>query len=74
MRGDLTIRTVKTASGATAVQVVQNKGKQRPFLKHFGSAHDELELEGTSIKCDLKYSRASVRWHLPATPAETNVL
>lgn len=45
MRGDLTIRTVKTASGATAVQVVQNKGKQRPFLKHFGSAHDELELE-----------------------------
>jgi len=44
MRGDLTIRTVKTASGATAVQVVQNKGKQRPFLKHFGSAQGELEL------------------------------
>ena len=45
MRGDLTIRTVKTASGATAVQVVQNKGKQRPFLKHIGSAHTEHELE-----------------------------
>jgi len=30
--------------------------------------------EGTSKKGDLKYSRASVRWHLPATLAETNVL
>lgn len=45
MRGDLTIRTVRTKSGATAVQVVQNKGKQRFFLKHIGSAHTEQELE-----------------------------
>ena len=45
MRGDLTIRTVRTASGATAVQVVQNKGKQRSSLKHIGSAHSEHELE-----------------------------
>lgn len=45
MRGDLTIRTVRTKSGATAVQVVQNKGKQRSSLKHIGSAHSEHELE-----------------------------
>ena len=45
MRGDLTIRTVRTKSGATAVQVVQNKGKQRSSLKHIGSAHTEHELE-----------------------------
>jgi transposase len=45
MRGDLTIRTVRTGSGATAVQVVQNKGRQRSFLKHIGSAHTEHELE-----------------------------
>jgi len=45
MRGDLTIRTVKTKSGATAVQVVQNKGKQRSSLKHIGSAHTEHDLE-----------------------------
>ncbi|NTV16535.1 MAG: IS1634 family transposase [Chlorobiaceae bacterium] len=45
MRGDLTIRTVRTASGAIAVQVVQNKGKQRSSLKHIGSAHSEHELE-----------------------------
>lgn len=45
MRGDLKIRKVRTASGATAVQVVQNKGTGRSFLKHIGSAHDEHELE-----------------------------
>ena len=45
MRGDLTIRKVRTASGATAVQVVQNKGTGRSFLKHIGSAHNEHELE-----------------------------
>ena len=45
MRGDLTIRTVRTKSGATAVQVVQNKGKQRSSLKHIGSAHSEHELK-----------------------------
>ncbi|TLU88339.1 MAG: IS1634 family transposase [Chlorobium sp.] len=45
MRGDLKIRKVRTASGATAVQVVQNKGTARSFLKHIGSAHDEHELE-----------------------------
>ena len=44
MRGDLKIRKVRTASGATAVQVVQNKGTARSFLKHIGSAHHEHEL------------------------------
>ena len=44
MRGDLKIRKVRTTSGATAVQVVQNKGTARSFLKHIGSAHDEHEL------------------------------
>lgn len=45
MRGDLTIRKVRTASGATAVQVVRNEGKKRPFIKHIGSAHSEQECE-----------------------------
>lgn len=44
MRGDLKIRTVRTASGATAVQVVRNRGETRPFLKHIGSAHTEHDL------------------------------
>ncbi len=45
MRGDLTIRKVKTASGATAVQVVRNEGKRRIIIKHIGSAHSDSECE-----------------------------
>ena len=44
MRGDLTIRKTKTASGATAVQVVRNVGKKREVVRHIGSAHDERSL------------------------------
>lgn len=38
------LRKVKTASGATAVQVVEKKHGQRRILEHLGSAHDEAEL------------------------------
>ncbi len=51
MRGDLTIRKVKTASGSTAVQVVRNEGKKRAIIKHIGSAHSERE-------CDLLLAEA----------------
>lgn len=44
MRRDLTVRKTKTASGATAVQVVRNVGKRREILRHIGSAHDEQTL------------------------------
>jgi len=38
------VRTVKTASGATAVQVVWSKRSGRLDLEHVGSAHDDVEL------------------------------
>ena len=38
------MRKVKTASGATAVQIVEKRGGVRRILAHLGSAHDELEL------------------------------
>lgn len=38
------IRTVRTASGATAVQLVQKRRGRRWILEHLGSARDELEL------------------------------
>ena len=60
MRGDLTIRKVRTASGATAVQVVQNEGKQRSSLKHIGSAHNEDELEMLMAEAS-KYAEAHCR-------------
>lgn len=38
------LRKVKTASGATAVQIVEKKGGQRRIVEHLGSAHDEAQL------------------------------
>ncbi|MBO0874851.1 MAG: hypothetical protein J2P19_15810 [Pseudonocardia sp.] len=39
------IRTVKTASGARAVQIVHSFRKGSRDIEHIGSAHDEVELE-----------------------------
>ena len=41
MRRDLRPRKTRTASGATAVQVVRYEGKRRTVVKHIGSARDE---------------------------------
>ncbi|MCD8516441.1 MAG: IS1634 family transposase [Burkholderiaceae bacterium] len=41
MRRDLRIRKTRTASGATAVQVVRYENKRRTVVKHIGSARDE---------------------------------
>lgn len=38
------LRKVKTASGATAVQIVVKRHGIRTILEHLGSAHDEAEL------------------------------
>jgi hypothetical protein len=39
------VRTVKTTSGATLVQVVPSSRHGSREIEHFGSAHDEAELE-----------------------------
>ena len=39
------VRTVKTASGATAVQIVYSSRRGSRDIEHIGSAHDEVELE-----------------------------
>lgn len=44
MRGDLIISTVRTASGATAVQIIQYANNKRIVVKHIGSAHTDDEL------------------------------
>ena len=38
------MRRVKTASGATAVQVVHKRGRQVLGIDHIGSAHDDVSL------------------------------
>jgi hypothetical protein len=42
------VRTVKTASGATAVQIVHSSLRGSRDIEHLGSAHDEAEL--TALK------------------------
>lgn len=39
------IRTVKTASGARAVQIVYSNRKGARDIEHIGSAHDDVQLE-----------------------------
>ncbi|SEE83405.1 hypothetical protein SAMN04488554_3109 [Ruania alba] len=39
------IRTVKTASGARAVQIVHSNRKGSRDIEHIGSPHDDVELE-----------------------------
>jgi hypothetical protein len=39
------VRTVKTASGATAVQIVHSNRRGSREIEHIGSAHGGLELE-----------------------------
>lgn len=38
------VRTVKTGSGAVAVQIAQKRHGQRQILEHLGSAHSETEV------------------------------
>ena len=39
------VRTVKTASGATAVQIVWSSRRGSRSIEHLGSAHDDAQLE-----------------------------
>jgi hypothetical protein len=39
------VRTVKTASGATAVQIVYSSHRGSRDIEHIGSAHDDVKLE-----------------------------
>ena len=45
----LRIRVVKTASGASAVQVVYYRNRKRVIFKHIGSANSNQELESLKL-------------------------
>jgi Transposase DDE domain len=55
------VRTVKTASGATAVQIVYSSRRGSRSIEHLGSAHDDGELEAL---------RAAARQRLAAGQGE----
>ena len=43
------VRTVKTSSGATAVQIVHSSRRGSRDIEHIGSAHGEAELEALMV-------------------------
>lgn len=65
------VRTVKTASGARAVQIVySNRGGKRR-IEHIGSAHDHVELEllKTVARQRISAGQGELELGLPAPPA-----
>jgi hypothetical protein len=50
------IRTVRTASGATAVQIVHGSRRGARDIEHVGSAHDEQELEALKAAAGQRLS------------------
>lgn len=69
MRSDLTIRTVRTASGATAVQIIRYENKKRVVVKHVGSAHTEEELKKLYHEAELMREQLCIQPSL--FPVET---
>jgi hypothetical protein len=62
------VRTVKTASGATAVQIVWSSRRGARSLEHLGSAHDDQELEAlkTAARQRLAAGQGELDLGLPA--------
>jgi hypothetical protein len=51
------VRTVRTASGATAVQIVHSSRRGSRDIEHLGSAHDEAELEALKAAAARRLTR-----------------
>ncbi len=58
------VRTVKTASGARAVQIVHGSRRGARDIEHLGSAHEEEELEAL---------KAAARQRIAAGQAELDL-
>ena len=55
------VRTVKTSSGATAVQIVHSSRRGSRNIEHLGSAHDEVELAALKAAAAAAVGRGPAR-------------
>jgi hypothetical protein len=55
------VRTVKTSSGATAVQVVWFYRRGSRNIEHIGSAHDDAELEALKAAARQRLAACGAR-------------
>lgn len=67
------IRTVRTKSGASAVQIVEKRGTQILNVQHFGSAHtpEELALLKATAKKSLLPGQQTFDFEIPAALPST---
>ena len=63
------VRTVKTKSGATAVQIVYSSRQGSREIEHFGSAHDEAELETLKAAARQRLAAGQLELGLGLEPA-----
>ena len=62
------VRTLKTSSGATAVQIVWSFRRGSRSIEHLGSAHDEIDL--AALKAAAAERLAAGQFHLDLGLAE----
>lgn len=74
MRKELNIRTVKTASGASAVQLIRYQDGKRIVVKHIGSAHTDEELIMLYQKARLMREQLSKQLSLPIGEAPARLI
>ena len=63
------MRTVKTTSGATAVQVVWSSRRGSRKIEHFGSAHDDAALEALKAAAQQRIAAGQPELDLGLEPA-----
>ncbi len=64
------VRTVKTASGATAVQIVYSSGRASRQIEHLGSAHNADELEALKAVARQRIAEGQAELDLGRSEAE----
>ena len=59
------VRKVKTASGATAVQIAERVAGRDRVLEHLGSAHTDAELSALLAARGIGCTRGRASWTWP---------
>lgn len=59
------VRTVKTASGARAVQIVHSSHRGSRDIEHIGSAHDDAELAALKAAARQRLAAGQESAHQP---------
>jgi hypothetical protein len=65
------LRTVKTSSGATAVQIVHSSRRGSRDIEHIGSAHDEEELATLKAAAQQRLVAGQGEFDLGLDPARS---